>query len=116
LATTALRLKQYSRLPEFLLRITKPFVRKVTFSLVCAELDYVSRHLYLGLEIGTPRPPWPPQARKEDWIKATVALTRCDEGIALAFNAFPNKEEDDDVVTCIHGFLASDPAVDPMEY
>jgi hypothetical protein len=44
-------------------------------------------------------------------LKATVAVKKMDEGIALAFLAFAEEKDENDLVVCLHGLLASDPVI-----
>ncbi len=44
-------------------------------------------------------------------IKATAQMRALDDSVALAFNTFSSDERDGDLAQCLHGMLASDPAL-----
>ncbi len=52
--------------------------------------------------------------------RATTQLTSVNDGVALAFMAFKDDNEDDEreLALCLHSLLASDPAIgeDPANY
>lgn len=51
-------------------------------------------------------------------LKATAQVKTMDEGIALAFMAYPDDKNENEFIQCLHGLLASEGAIshDPADY